>query len=215
MRLILFGPPGSGKGTQAERLCDAYGIPHLSTGDMLRSAVARGTEVGKRAQAIMAAGGLVPDEVVVGIVAERLAEGDAAGGFVLDGFPRTVGQAEALERVLDEAGVALDRVVALEVAEDALVERIAGRFSCADCGAGYHDSFRPTAVAGVCDRCGSTRFVRRPDDRPEAVRERLAAYRARTAPLLPYYDSRGLLAGIDGMAGIDAVARAVEAALRP
>ena len=215
MRLVLFGPPGSGKGTQAERLRDRLGVPHLSTGDMLRAAVAQGTEVGRRAQAIMAAGDLVPDEVVIGAVADRLAEPDAAAGFVLDGFPRTLAQARALDAALERAGTAIDRVVALEVEEDALVARIAGRFACAACGAGYHDSFKPPAVAGVCDRCGGREFVRRKDDRPEAVRERLAAYRAQTAPLLPYYEARGLLASVDGMASMDAVARAVEAALRP
>lgn len=211
MRLVLFGPPGSGKGTQAERLCARFAVPHLSTGDMLRAAVARGTEVGKRAQAIMAAGELVPDEVVIGIVADRLAEADAARGFVLDGFPRTVAQAGALDGVLEAAGRGIDRVIALDVAAEALVERIAGRFACADCGAGYHDTFRPTAVPGVCDRCGSRNLVRRKDDRPETVRERLAAYRAQTAPLLPYYAARGTLATVDGMADIDAVAERIGA----
>lgn len=213
MRLILFGAPGSGKGTQAERLAARRGVPHLSTGDMLRAAVAGGTEIGKRAQAIMAAGELVPDEVVIGIVADRLAEPDAAGGFILDGFPRTVAQAEALDGVLRGAGSRIDRVIALEVADETVVARIAGRFACAVCGAGYHDSFKPPAAPGVCDRCGATDFTRRKDDAPQAVRERLAAYRAQTAPLLPYYRAAGILAMIDGMAAIEAVARAIEAAL--
>ena len=213
MRLILFGPPGSGKGTQAERLAARFGVPHLSTGDMLRSAVARGTEIGRKAQAIMAAGELVPDEIVIGIVADRLTEPDAAAGFVLDGFPRTVEQAEALDAVLEKAGMALDRVVALEAPVEALVARIAGRFACAACGAGYHDMFRPTAKPGVCDRCGARDMTRRKDDRPETVRERLAAYDAQTAPLLPWYAARGALSTIDGAADIDAVSRAIEAAL--
>ncbi len=213
MRLILFGPPGSGKGTQAERLGARLGIPHLSTGDMLREAVARGTPVGKRAQAIMAAGDLVPDEVVIGIVADRLAEPDTADGFVLDGFPRTTAQAEALVGVLDRRGLAIDRVVALDVAADELVSRIAGRFACADCGAGYHDAFKPTARAGVCDRCGGGAFVRRKDDRAETVRERLTAYRAQTAPLLPWYEAKGVLSTVDGMADMDTVACRIETAI--
>ena len=213
MRLILFGPPGSGKGTQAERLCARFSIPHLSTGDMLREAAARGTEVGKRARAIMAAGDLVSDEVVIGIVADRLAEADAAAGFVLDGFPRTVAQAEALDGVLREAGIVLDRVIALDVSAEALTARIAGRFSCRDCGAGYHDSFRPTAKAGVCDRCGGAALERRRDDRPEAVRERLVAYRERTAPILPLYEARGVLSTVNGMSDVDSVTRAIAAAL--
>ena len=213
MRLILFGPPGSGKGTQAERLCARFGVPHLSTGDMLRDAVARGTEVGKRARAIMAAGDLVPDDVVIGIVADRLAEDDAVSGFVLDGFPRTVAQAEALDEVLRKAGISLDRVVALDVSADALTERIAGRRTCGDCGAGYHDSFRPPAKPGVCDRCGGRALERRKDDRPEAVRERFAAYAERTAPILPRYEAQGILSMVDGMADMDSVTGAIAAAL--
>ena len=213
MRLVLFGPPGSGKGTQAARLAERFGVPHLATGDMLRAAVARGTEIGKQARAIMAAGELVPDEVVISIVAERLAEPDADRGFVLDGFPRTVTQAEALDGALCAAGLAIDRVVALEVEAEALTARIAGRFACGACGAGYHDTFKPVARPGVCDRCGGREFTRRKDDRPETVRERLAAYRARTAPLLPWYEARGKLSAVDGMTGIDAVTEAIEAAL--
>ncbi len=213
MRLILFGPPGSGKGTQAERLRDRFSLCHLSTGDMLRAAVAQGTEIGKQAQAIMAAGELVPDDVVIGIVAERLAQPDTAPGFILDGFPRTIAQAEALDRVLDSAGIALDRVLALDVDAAALTARIAGRFSCAACAAGYHDRFKPTAVDGKCDRCDSRDFVRRKDDRAETVRERLAAYEAETAPLLPYYEAKGLLSVIDGMADMNTVSDLIAAAL--
>ena len=205
MRLVLLGPPGAGKGTQAERIAARYGIPHLSTGDMLREAVAADTEVGRRAKAIMDAGRLVPDDVMNRLVAERIAQPDAVRGFVLDGFPRTVAQAEALDRLLDERDQWLDAVLELAVDDDALVERISGRFACARCGAGYHDRFRQPAVDGVCDACGSREFVRREDDKPETVRARLNAYHAQTAPLLPYYRAKGLLAAVDGMAEIDDV----------
>ncbi|HEX9646938.1 MAG TPA: adenylate kinase [Alphaproteobacteria bacterium] len=213
MNLILFGPPGCGKGTQAERLHERLGLAHLATGDMLRAAVAAGTEVGRRAQAIMAAGELVPDKLVVDIIAGRLDQADARDGFILDGFPRTLAQARALDDLLAEKGRRIDRVVELEVDEDALVERISGRFACATCGAGYHDRFKPTKVEGVCDQCGGTDFVRRQDDNAETVRERLGAYRRQTAPLLPYYRERGLLTSVDGMAGIDQVTAQVEAAV--
>jgi len=213
MNLILFGPPGCGKGTQAERLHERLGLAHLATGDMLRAAVAAGTEVGRRAQAIMAAGELVPDKLVVDIIAGRLDQADARDGFILDGFPRTLAQARALDDLLAEKGRRIDRVVELEVDEDALVERISGRFACATCGAGYHDRFKPTKVEGVCDQCGGTDFVRRQDDTAETVRERLRAYRRQTAPLLPYYRERGLLTSVDGMAGIDQVTAQVEAAV--
>jgi len=213
MNLILFGPPGCGKGTQAERLHERLGLAHLATGDMLRAAVAAGTEVGRRAQAIMAAGELVPDKLVVDIIAGRLDQADARDGFILDGFPRTLAQARALDELLAGKGRRIDRVVELEVDEDALVERISGRFACATCGAGYHDRFKPTKVEGVCDQCGGTDFVRRQDDNAETVRERLGAYRRQTAPLLPYYRERGLLTSVDGMAGIDQVTAQVEAAV--
>lgn len=213
MRLVLFGPPGCGKGTQAQRLHDKLGLAHLSTGDMLRAAVAAGTETGRRAKAIMEAGELVPDEAVIGIIAERLDEPDAARGFLLDGFPRTLAQARALDALLAEKGMALDRVVELEVDEEALVERISGRFACARCGAGYHDRFKPTRVPGLCDCCGGTEFARRDDDRGEAVRERLRAYRAQTEPLLPYYRDRGLVVSVNGSAKIDEVAGAIERAI--
>jgi adenylate kinase len=205
MRLVLLGPPGAGKGTQAERIKARYGSAHLSTGDMLREAVAAGTAVGRRAKAIMDAGRLVPDDVMIRLVAERIAEPDCARGFILDGFPRTLAQAEALDALLDDRAERLDAVLELAVDDDALVERISGRFACAKCGAGYHDRFRQPKVAGVCDVCGSREFVRREDDKAETVRARLEAYHAQTAPLLPYYRNKGLLVVVDGMAGIDEV----------
>ena len=205
MRLVLLGPPGAGKGTQAERIAARYGVPHLSTGDMLREAVAADTAVGRRAKAIMDAGRLVPDDVMNRLVAERIAQPDAARGFVLDGFPRTLAQAEALDRLLDERDQRLDAVLEIAVDDDALVERISGRFACARCGAGYHDRFKQPQVDGVCDACGSREFVRREDDKPETVRARLNAYHAQTAPLLPYYREQGLLIAVDGMAGIGEV----------
>jgi adenylate kinase len=205
MKLVLLGPPGAGKGTQAERIADRYKIAHLSTGDMLREAVAAGTGVGRRAKSIMDAGRLVPDDVINRLVAERIEEPDCARGFVLDGFPRTLAQAEALDALLEERGERLDAVLEFAVDDEALIERISGRFACARCGAGYHDSFKQPRVAGVCDACGSREFVRREDDKAETVRARLEAYHAQTAPLLPYYRDRGLLVTVDGMAGIDEV----------
>jgi adenylate kinase len=209
MRVVLLGPPGAGKGTQAERIAAKYDVPHLSTGDMLREAVAAGTEVGRRAKAIMDAGRLVPDDVMNGLVAERIARPDAARGFVLDGFPRTVAQAEALDDLLGRGDQRLDAVVELAVDDDALVDRISGRFACAQCGAGYHDRFRRPKADAVCDVCGSREFVRREDDNPETVRARLKSYHAQTAPLLPYYRDKGLLAAVDGMAEIDDVSSEV------
>jgi adenylate kinase len=213
MRLILLGPPGAGKGTQAAWIKDRYRIPQLSTGEMLREAVAKGTELGREAKSVMEAGRLVPDELVNRIVAERIDEPDCANGFILDGFPRTVPQAEALDRMLAERGLGLDAVVEIRVDNEALVERIAGRFSCAKCGAGYHDSFKPTQAPGVCDVCGSTEFVRRKDDNAETVKSRLVAYEAQTAPLLPFYQGKGLVRVVDGMAPIDEVTAAIGRAL--
>jgi adenylate kinase len=213
MRLILLGPPGAGKGTQAIRIQDRYRIPQLSTGEMLREAVAKGTEVGREAKSIMEAGNLVSDEIINRIVAERIDEPDCAGGFILDGFPRTIPQAEALERMLAERGLKLDAVVEIRVDNEALVERISGRFSCAKCGAGYHDSFKPTQEPGVCDVCGSTGFVRRKDDNAATVTARLAAYEAQTAPLLPFYRGKGLVRSVDGMAPIDEVTASIWRAL--
>ena len=213
MRLILLGPPGAGKGTQAAWLKTTYGIPQLSTGDMLREAVAKGTEVGREAKSVMEAGKLVSDDIINRIVAERIDQPDCAQGFILDGFPRTIPQAEALDRMLAERGLELDAVVEIRVDQNALVERISGRFSCAKCGAGYHDTFKPTKVTGVCDVCGGTECVRSKDDNAETVRERLVAYEAQTAPLLPYYGSKGLVRTVDGMAPIDEVTAAIGRAL--
>ena len=213
MNLILLGPPGSGKGTQALRLQESNGLIQLSTGEMLRAAAASGSETGKRVGSIMAAGNLVPDDLMVAMIDRRIDEPDCAGGFILDGFPRTVAQAEALDGMLARKARRLDAVIEIAVDDGALVERIAGRFSCADCGAGYHRRFRPTEVEGVCDRCGGTEFTHRPDDNEETVKTRLAAYHAQTEPLLPYYRARGVLKSVDGMAGIDAVTAEIRAAL--
>jgi adenylate kinase len=205
VNLILLGPPGAGKGTQAARLKERYGVAHLSTGDMLREAVAAGTEVGKEAESIMARGQLVPDGLINRVVAERIVQPDCARGFILDGFPRTIAQAESLDELLAERGLKLDAAIELAVEDEALVERIAGRYACAKCGALYHDSSKPTTVPGTCDVCGSTEFVRRADDKPETVRARLRAYDEQTAPLLPYYRDKGLLVTVDGMADIEDV----------
>lgn len=213
MNLVLLGPPGAGKGTQAKTLADKHGLVQLSTGDMLRAAVAEGTEVGHRAKAVMERGALVPDDMVVGIVAQRIDESDCADGFILDGFPRTVGQAEALDRLLESRGRALDLVVEMKVDDDKLVERIAGRFTCARCGEGYHDTFKPLKTPGICDKCGSTQFVRRADDNEETVRSRLAAYHSQTAPLIDYYRRQGKLKTVDGTADIATVASQIEAAV--
>lgn len=210
MNIILLGPPGAGKGTQASRLVAEHGMVQLSTGDMLRAAVAAGTPVGLKAKAVMEAGALVSDEIVIGILSERLDQPDVARGFILDGFPRTQAQAEALDVLLADKGLKLDRVIELEVDEDALVDRITGRFSCAKCGEGYHDRYKQPRIAGVCDVCGSTEFKRRPDDNEETVRTRMAEYRAKTAPILPYYEAKGLVKRIDGMADIADVSRAIE-----
>lgn len=213
MNLVLLGPPGAGKGTQAKRLEQRHRLIQLSTGDMLREEVASGSELGRRAKKIMDAGQLMPDDLMVKMISDRIEQPDGANGFILDGFPRTRRQAEALDELLEEKGLKLDAVIELSVEEEALVERIAGRFSCATCGAGYHEKFQPPKVEGVCDVCGGTRFTRRADDTEATVRARLEAYRKQTAPILPYYRERGILRTVDGMAPIEEVAAQIEAAV--
>lgn len=213
MNIILMGPPGGGKGTQAKILQDKYGMVQLSTGDMLRAAVASGSEIGKRAKAVMEAGQLVSDEIVIGIIDERLDQPDAKKGFILDGFPRTTAQAEALDALLTRKGLRLDAVIEIRVPDDYLVERITGRFSCTKCGAGYHDKFQRPKTDGVCDVCGSTEFTRRADDNADTVKKRLDAYHAQTAPLLPYYQGQGNLQVVDGTLPIDEVTGALSGLL--
>ena len=212
MNIILLGPPGAGKGTQASRLETERGMIQLSTGDMLRAAVKAATPVGLQVKAVMEAGELVSDAIVSALIGERL-DGDAATGAIFDGYPRTQAQAEALDLLLDKRGRSLDHVIELSVDEDALVERVTGRFTCAKCGTGYHDRFKAPVVPGVCDVCGSTEFKRRPDDNAETVRTRMSEYRAKTAPILPYYEARGIVRRIDGMADIDVVAAGIASIL--
>jgi len=202
MNLVLLGPPGAGKGTQAKLLEDSRSLVKLSTGDMLRAAVAAGTELGRKAGDIMERGELVPDDLVIKLIAERIDAKGGVKGFILDGFPRTIAQAEALDRLLKERHKRLDRVIVMEVDDDALVERIAGRFACADCGEGYHDLYKMPKVPGVCDRCGGTQFVRRRDDNEAVVRSRLKAYHAQTEPLIDYYTAQDKLENIDGQMSV-------------
>ncbi len=213
MNLVLLGPPGAGKGTQAKLLEDSRSLVKLSTGDMLRAAVAAGTDLGRKAGDIMERGQLVPDDLVIGLIAERMDEGGSGEGYILDGFPRTIAQAEALDRLLKERGKKLDRVIVMEVDDDALVERIAGRFACANCGEGYHDLYKLPKVEGVCERCGGTQFVRRKDDNEEVVRARLKAYHAQTEPLIDYYQRQGKVRAVDGMADIGTVTKEIGRAL--
>jgi adenylate kinase len=212
-RLILMGPPGGGKGTQAKRLENRYGIVQLSTGDMLRAAVKAGSPIGKQAKAVMDAGKLVSDDIMIGLISERIEQADCKNGFILDGFPRTVPQAEALDKMLKDKGIKLDKVIEVEVPDALLVERITGRFTCAKCGEGYHDKFKQPQKAGVCDVCGGTEFTRRADDNAETVGARLKAYHDQTAPLMPYYKGKGLLEVIDGNRDIDVVTGDLERVL--
>jgi len=204
--LILLGPPGAGKGTQARMLEEKFGLVQLSTGDLLRAAVAAGTEAGKAAKAVMEAGDLVSDEIVIAILRDRLAEPDCAKGVILDGFPRTTVQAEALDALLAETGQKINAAISLEVDDAAMVTRISGRYTCANCGEGYHDEFKRPAKEGVCDKCGGTEMKRRADDNAETVASRLEAYHAQTAPLIAYYDGKGALERVDAMGDIDAIA---------
>jgi len=213
MKLILLGPPGAGKGTQAKFLVDAYGIPQLSTGDMLREAVSNGTEVGKKAKAVMDAGKLVSDDIMIDLIADRISQADCKSGFILDGFPRTLDQADALYHMLDDKGMKIDKVVSLKVDDDALVERVAGRYTCGNCGEGYHDSFKKPKEEGVCDRCGSKEFKRRPDDNAETLKTRLFSYYKDTAPLLGYYHAYRNLETVDGMGEIAEITKQIRKVL--
>lgn len=213
MNIILLGPPGAGKGTQAQRLVDNHGMKQLSTGDMLRAAVKNQTPTGLKVKAIMEAGELVSDEIVSALISDELKAMGPDTGAIFDGYPRTAAQARALDEILAAHGRTLDKVIELEVDEDALVDRITGRFTCARCGTGYHDRYKLPKVAGVCDVCGSTEFKRRPDDNEETVRTRLQEYRSKTAPILPIYEERGIVSRVDGMASMDAVTASIEALL--
>ncbi|WP_104017691.1 adenylate kinase [Roseovarius nitratireducens] len=212
--LVLLGPPGAGKGTQARMLEEKFGLVQLSTGDLLRAAVKAGTEAGLQAKAVMEAGDLVSDEIVIAILRDRLAEPDCANGVILDGFPRTTVQAEALDGLMEDMGADIRVAISLEVDDAAMVTRISGRFTCAGCGEGYHDTFKTPAVDGTCDKCGGTEMTRRADDNAETVESRLRAYHAQTAPLIDYYDGKGVLARVDAMRDIDAVAQALTAVVR-
>lgn len=213
MNLILLGPPGAGKGTQATRLEDAYEIAQLSTGEMLRDEVEAGSEIGQKADGLMKAGKLVPDDLIIDMIGEQLDRDSCRNGFILDGFPRTVPQAEALDVMLKEKGLKMDHVISIEVDDEAMVRRITGRFSCANCGAGYHEEFQKPKVDGVCDVCGATEFARRADDNAETVRERLKAYHAQTEPIIDHYKKQGLLRRVDGMEPIDKVTDQLRAAI--
>jgi adenylate kinase len=210
MNLILLGPPGAGKGTQAKRLEEKFSIAQLSTGDMLRAEVSSGSELGKEAKQLMDAGQLVPDSLVIGIISSRIDDEDCKNGFILDGFPRTEAQAEALDEMLASKSLKLDSVIQLAVDEEALVGRVTGRYTCAECGNGYHDEFQKPEVEGVCDNCGSKEFKRRADDNEDTVRTRLKAYHDQTAPIIPYYEAKGLMGRVDGMADIEDVTKQLE-----
>lgn len=212
--IILLGPPGAGKGTQARRLEEKWGLKQLSTGDLLRAAVKAGTSLGREAKTYMDAGKLVPDDLIIRMIAEWMKKPDAAKGFILDGFPRTVPQAKALDTMLAQHQLTLKAVVEMKVDDAALIARVSGRFTCNKCGEGYHDSFKPTHKANTCDKCGSHDFMRRPDDNAETMKTRLEAYHAQTAPIIPYYQGQGILAQVDGMAEMDSVFVQIEKALK-
>jgi len=214
MNLVLLGAPGAGKGTQAKRIEEAFDVVQLSTGDMLRAEAGSGSDIGQQADTLMKAGKLVPDEMIIRLIDARLDRPDCRNGFILDGFPRTLPQASALDGMLTAKGLKLDVVLSIEVDDDAMVERISGRYTCASCGEGYHDSFKKPTVEGVCDVCGQTRFTRRADDNADTVRHRLKAYHTQTEPIIAYYEGSGLVRRIDGMLGIDAVTASVMAALQ-
>jgi len=209
MNIILLGPPGAGKGTQAKRLEEACNLIQLSTGDILRAEVKSGSELGQRVDKILKSGGLVPDSLITDMISDRIDHDKSADGIILDGFPRTTGQAEALDAMLAEKGMKMDYVIQMKVDDDEVVERLSGRFSCAKCGAGYHDKFNRPKQDGVCDSCGGTEFSRRDDDKPETVKARLAAYHEQTAPILPFYEKKGALVTVDGSTGIDEVGRQI------
>jgi adenylate kinase len=214
MNVILLGPPGAGKGTQAKRIEEKDGLVQFATGDMLRAAIAAGSEIGRKAKPIMDAGHLVPDDILIAMIAERITAPDCRNGFILDGFPRTVRQAEALDAMLAEQQRRLDHVIEMRVDEAVLVDRVTGRFTCTRCGASYHDRYHQPQVVGVCDVCGNQSFSRRADDTAETIKARLAAYHGQTAPILPYYRAKGVLEAVDGMADIDEVTRQIDAILR-
>ena len=213
MNIILLGPPGAGKGTQAKRLEDSHNIIQLSTGDMLRAEVASGSALGQETKGIMESGGLVSDDMIVNMISSRIDQDDCKNGFILDGFPRTSPQADALDIMLTEKSFKIDHVIELKVDDDAMVERITGRYTCAKCGAGYHDTFQKPKIEGVCDNCGGTEFPRRADDNAETVRSRLKAYHDQTAPIIGYYSQKGVMKSVNGMAAIDDVTVQLEGVL--
>ena len=215
MILILIGPPGAGKGTQARVIENAFGIVQLSTGALLRAAIESGSELGRKAKKVVENGELMPDDVMVSIVSDRVDEPDCRNGFILDGFPRTVAQAEALDEMLAGKGLKLDHVVEIGIEDDLLVDRLTGRFECAKCGEGYNDKFKKTAADGVCDKCGGTEFIRRADDTEEKIRTRLAIYHEQTRPILPYYRERGILKSVDGAKDLDDVTQQLRGMLAP
>ena len=213
MKIIMLGAPGAGKGTQAKMIAEKYSIPHISTGDIFRANIKNGTELGKKAKTFIDAGQLVPDELVVDLVIDRFKEDDCKNGFILDGFPRTLPQAEALEKMLSKKGITLDAVIEIQVPDEIIMERILGRYACMTCGQGYHDKYQKPKVYGVCDKCGGTDFYRRIDDNRTTVQNRLVNYRALTYPTIPYFEKKGLLRCVDGTGSIDAVAKKIDTLL--